>query len=313
MGRHSTFLKRAQQLSCKHPFSQPPFSQHGMARFQVSFINAAIQQWKDLRARLAAALDPTLGDACLKSRPVSPNFLPPQPHGIAFRPDRDAKSLLHPLDVEPGGKRNGLLFIPSTYDHKQPSPMILMLHGSDASGMNCAHLFRWEELEEHRVIMLLPDARDACGRTWDVNVGGFGADVRFIDRALKRLFENFNIDPSKICCAGFSDGASYALSIGLPNGSEGPHGPFTHIMALSPGFMRLSSLSPVRPKVFISHGVNDKVLDINHCSGHIAYRLESMGFPPPDAHQGSFIFHEFLGGHCVPTEVASRALRWFLD
>ncbi|KAF5833481.1 hypothetical protein DUNSADRAFT_10204 [Dunaliella salina] len=279
MGRHSTFLKRAQQLSCKHPFSQPPFSQHGMARFQVSFINAAIQQWKDLRARLAAALDPTLGDACLKSRPVSPNFLPPQPHGIAFRPDRDAKSLLHPLDVEPGGKRNGLLFIPSTYDHKQPSPMILMLHGSDASGMNCAHLFRWEELEEHRVIMLLPDARDACGRTWDVNVGGFGADVRFIDRALKRLFENFNIDPSKICCAGFSDGAS----------------------------------SPVRPKVFISHGVNDKVLDINHCSGHIAYRLESMGFPPPDAHQGSFIFHEFLGGHCVPTEVASRALRWFLD
>ncbi|KAF5833480.1 phospholipase/Carboxylesterase [Dunaliella salina] len=276
MGRHSTFLKRAQQLSCKHPFSQPPFSQHGMARFQVSFINAAIQQWKDLRARLAAALDPTLGDACLKSR-------------------------------------NGLLFIPSTYDHKQPSPMILMLHGSDASGMNCAHLFRWEELEEHRVIMLLPDARDACGRTWDVNVGGFGADVRFIDRALKRLFENFNIDPSKICCAGFSDGASYALSIGLPNGSEGPHGPFTHIMALSPGFMRLSSLSPVRPKVFISHGVNDKVLDINHCSGHIAYRLESMGFPPPDAHQGSFIFHEFLGGHCVPTEVASRALRWFLD
>ncbi|KAF5833484.1 phospholipase/Carboxylesterase [Dunaliella salina] len=242
MGRHSTFLKRAQQLSCKHPFSQPPFSQHGMARFQVSFINAAIQQWKDLRARLAAALDPTLGDACLKSR-------------------------------------NGLLFIPSTYDHKQPSPMILMLHGSDASGMNCAHLFRWEELEEHRVIMLLPDARDACGRTWDVNVGGFGADVRFIDRALKRLFENFNIDPSKICCAGFSDGAS----------------------------------SPVRPKVFISHGVNDKVLDINHCSGHIAYRLESMGFPPPDAHQGSFIFHEFLGGHCVPTEVASRALRWFLD
>ncbi|KAF5833485.1 hypothetical protein DUNSADRAFT_10204 [Dunaliella salina] len=184
MGRHSTFLKRAQQLSCKHPFSQPPFSQHGMARFQVSFINAAIQQWKDLRARLAAALDPTLGDACLKSRPVSPNFLPPQPHGIAFRPDRDAKSLLHPLDVEPGGKRNGLLFIPSTYDHKQPSPMILMLHGSDASGMNCAHLFRWEELEEHRVIMLLPDARDACGRTWDVNVGGFGADVRFIDSLL---------------------------------------------------------------------------------------------------------------------------------
>lgn len=38
-------------------------------------------------------------------------------------------------------------------------------------------------------------------------------------------------------CAGFSDGASYALSLGLPNGNL-----FSHIVAFSPGFMRAPTL-----------------------------------------------------------------------
>jgi len=36
--------------------------------------------------------------------------------------------------------------------------------------------------------------------------------VRFIDKALKHVFENFNINPKKVCCAGFSDGASVRQS-----------------------------------------------------------------------------------------------------
>ncbi len=55
---------------------------------------------------------------------------------------------------------------------------------------------------------------------------------------------------------GFSDGASYALSIGLTNGDL-----FTHVVAFSPGFA-----SPVtytgKPPVFVSHGTHDEVLPI---------------------------------------------------
>ncbi len=47
---------------------------------------------------------------------------------------------------------------------------------------------------------------------------------------------------------GFSDGASYALSLGVPNGDL-----FTHIVAFSPGFMRLPDQEPAgggrKPKV----------------------------------------------------------------
>ncbi len=66
--------------------------------------------------------------------------------------------------------------------------------------------------------------------------GGFGPDVRFIDKALSKVFGSYRIDPSHLAVAGFSDGASYALSLGLPNGDL-----FSHIIAFSPGFMRAPS------------------------------------------------------------------------
>ena len=54
-----------------------------------------------------------------------------------------------------------------------------------------------------------------------------------MDQAVHHVFERYSIDPGRIGLAGFSDGASYALSLGVANGDL-----FTHIMAFSPGFMR---------------------------------------------------------------------------
>ena len=42
-----------------------------------------------------------------------------------------------------------------------------------------------------------------------------------------------DVDRQRVCASGFSDGASYALSLGAANGDL-----FTHIAAFSPGFMR---------------------------------------------------------------------------
>lgn len=60
-------------------------------------------------------------------------------------------------------------------------------------------------------ILLAPDSR---GRTWDFILGDYGPDVRFIDRALDHVFKRYNVHPGHIGIAGFSDGASYALSLG---------------------------------------------------------------------------------------------------
>lgn len=65
------------------------------------------------------------------------------------------------------------------------------------------------------------------------NRSTFGPDVDYINKSLEYVFSRYLIDPRRLGLAGFSDGASYALSLGLPNGDL-----FSHIVAFSPGFMR---------------------------------------------------------------------------
>jgi phospholipase/carboxylesterase len=49
-------------------------------------------------------------------------------------------------------------------------------------------------------------------------MGGYGPDVEFIDRALDWAFDRLTLDIRKLAITGFSDGASYALSLGITNG-----------------------------------------------------------------------------------------------
>lgn len=69
--------------------------------------------------------------------------------------------------------------------------------------------------------------------TWDVIWNDYGTDVEQIDHALEDIFSRYSIDPDRIAVGGFSDGATYALSLGVTNGDL-----FKHIIAFSPGFMR---------------------------------------------------------------------------
>jgi len=106
------------------------------------------------------------------------------------------------------------------------------------------------------------------------------------------------IDPGHIAIAGFSDGASYALSLGLING-----GLFGDIIAFSPGFA-LPTRTEDAPAIFISHGREDPVLPIERCGRRIAVRLRSLGY--------DIDYREFAGGHVVPTEMVEAAFRRFL-
>jgi predicted esterase len=41
-------------------------------------------------------------------------------------------------------------------------------------------------------------------------------DVALIDQALSEIFNRYMVDASRLALGGFSDGASYALALGLP-------------------------------------------------------------------------------------------------
>jgi phospholipase/carboxylesterase len=192
-----------------------------------------------------------------------------------------------------GGKRDGLLLVPAAYRPEQPAPLVVLLHGAGARAEDILPAFR-AIAERLGIILLVPSS---VGPSWDAIVGDYGPDVRRLDAALQQVFDRYAVDPKRIGVAGFSDGASYALSLGVSNGTL-----FTHILAFSPGFMAPTTARG-RPKIFISHGVEDTVLPIERCSRRIVPLLRADHYDVD--------YREFAGGHAVPPALAEEAFQEF--
>jgi phospholipase/carboxylesterase len=151
---------------------------------------------------------------------------------------------LHALDLGPGPEV--LVRVPApSEDDAGPQRLVLTLHGAggDARG-GLAPLLPLADA--HRLLLVAPSSRDG---TWDViTQGGWGSDVRRIDDALTQVFATHPVDPTRLAISGFSDGASYALSLGLANADL-----FTHVIAFSPGFL-VPTPRTGTPHVYLSHG-----------------------------------------------------------
>jgi len=189
--------------------------------------------------------------------------------------------------------RDGLLYVPAGYGVGKRAPLALTLHGAGGDARSgISHILHLAD--EAGVVLLAPESR---GRTWDVLMGGYGPDVEFIDRALEGTFDQLALDTRRLAITGFSDGASYSLSLGLTNGDL-----FTHLIAFSPGFMAPATRRG-KPPVFVSHGTRDRVLPIERCSRRIVPQLDRAGY--------RVRYREFDGPHTVPESITREALRWF--
>ena len=173
-----------------------------------------------------------------------------------------------------------------------PLPLLVLLHGATGSGERILRRLGAAP-DEAGVAVLAPDSRDS---TWDAIGGRFGADVHFINRSLERVFDLVAVDPARIAVGGFSDGATYALSLGLINGDL-----FSRVLAFSPGFV-VPGAPHGQPQIFVSHGTDDSILPIDRCSRLIVPALQKRGY--------DVTFHEFPGGHEVPASIAREGLAW---
>lgn len=199
---------------------------------------------------------------------------------------------LHALGID--NKRDGLIYVPAGYRVDHPAPLLLLLHGAGGNARQGLSLLQ-NLADKNGLILLAPDSRE---QTWDVIVDRYGPDVSYIDRALEQTFNRYAIDQARIAVGGFSDGASYALSLGITNGDL-----FTHVIAFSPGFMASIGQKGL-PRLFISHGTQDRVLPINRCSSRIVPQVERAGY--------DVRYREFDGPHTVPSEIAREAVEWFV-
>ena len=214
------------------------------------------------------------------------------PFAFTARPSTPTRAITpghHRLGL--GESRDGALFVPKSYRAGTAHPLLVLLHGAGQSSsewIGAGSFIRM--LDARGILMLAPDSR---GATWEHRDP---RDVRFIDAALAWTFDRADIDPSRLALGGFSDGASFALSIGLYNGAL-----FPSLLAFSPGFIATEARRG-KPRVFVSHGMLDPVLPFGNARRIVAsLRAESYDVR----------FEQFAGGHTIEPLLASKALDWF--
>jgi phospholipase/carboxylesterase len=187
--------------------------------------------------------------------------------------------------------RDAILLVPADAG-TAPLPLLVLLHGAGGSGQRLLQRLN-TAVESAGIAVLAPDSR---GPTWDAIRGDFGGDVVFLGRALDRVFGMVAVDPARVTVGGFSDGATYALSLGLINGDV-----FPRVVAFSPGFV-VDGAPHGKSRFFISHGTSDPILPIDQCSRQIVPALKRRGY--------DVTFREFSGGHEVPPTIATEAMAW---
>lgn len=183
---------------------------------------------------------------------------------------------------------SGVAYAPSNV--QSPAPLLLFLHG--AGRVAEPFLDGWAAAADAAGVILL--APYSFASTWDAIGGAFGLDIGGINASLHWVFDRWQVDPARIACCGFSDGATYSLAVGRANGDL-----FARVIAFSPGF-----LIPVEqrqlPPILITHGTLDTVLPIERTSRVIVPALRGQGY--------AVDYREFEGGHAVPQGVANEVI-----
>jgi len=124
----------------------------------------------------------------------------------------------------------------------------------------------------------------------------YGKDLKALDLALADVFAKVAIDPARVGVMGFSDGATYAFSVGTANPQL-----FGTVIAFSPGPAFLGKSDPAQ-RIFISHGENDEVLPYSYTRGMVA-KLRVK--------RAAVTFEPFKGGHTVPKDIRAKAMALF--
>ena len=182
--------------------------------------------------------------------------------------------------------------VPSRYDPATRWPLAIFYRGAITPAEVYVEAFS-PFANEFGLVILAPEATDG---TWDLTLGGFGPDVVTTDQALAETFRRVHVDPARISICGFSDGGSYALSLGLTNGDF-----LTRIAAYAPGFLKPAARQG-RPAFFITHGTKDTVLPIDLTSRPIVSQLRGFGYQVD--------YREFDGPHAVSLPLARGSIRW---
>jgi predicted esterase len=172
--------------------------------------------------------------------------------------------------------------------------LVVVLHGAGGTAASGLEAFRggWNT---PGLVLIAPASK---GQTWSILRSEQDVDLESVNFALGEAYERCKIDRRRIGLGGFSDGATYALSLGVSNGDL-----FPAVMALSPGGVIGGNQVGI-PRFFVSHGTLDTVLPIAQAGDAVVKKLRAAGYP--------VTYRRFRGGHEASEATSAAAIRWFL-
>ena len=198
------------------------------------------------------------------------------------------------------GKSRAFLLTPDEIDPARSYPLITVLHGAGRQDEQLSKLFR-DEPERRQALFLIPRS---VLPTWDLLTGMGRDDLDFLEYAYDLIYRRYPIDPERQALLGYSDGASYALSVGLSNA-----GVFSAVMGWAAGFevidREAAASSPTKPRVLLEYGTHDPIFPFERIALPMRANLEQLGY--------TVEFRVDEGGKHWPSGTFhTEALDWFL-
>jgi len=202
--------------------------------------------------------------------------------------------------IERGASR-AVLLTPSVIDPDRRYPLVTVLHGA---GRQDEMLVRacGDEPEHRQAFFLIPRSVQS---TWDLVVGGGRPDLDFLEFAFDLIYRRYPIDMGRQVLVGYSDGASYALSIALSNPQI-----FSAALCWAAGYVMLDpgtlELEHAKPRVYLEYGTHDELFPFDQIALPMRDNLRRAGY------EVEFSVDE--GGRHWPSGNFQReALDWYFD
>ena len=150
--------------------------------------------------------------------------------------------------------------------------------------------------DEPGLVLIAPESK---GHTWSLLRSEQDLDLVSVNLALAEAYERCEIDRRRIAVGGFSDGATYALTLGLSNGDL-----FPAIMALSPGGI-IGGQAGRRPAGLRRSRHGRHVLPIERAGDAVVKQAPRRRLPVE--------YRRFRGGHEASTRRRTPRSSWFLE
>ena len=167
----------------------------------------------------------------------------------------------------------GYLLLPDPIEPARAYPLLTVRHGAGRQDELLVRAYRDEPARRDALFFIPRSTRP----TRDLIVGQDRPDLDFLEQAYGEIYGRFRIDHGRQALIGYSDGASYALAVGLSNPKM-----FSAVMGWAAGFVVFDSaaIAPTdpRPRVLLEHGTHDPVFPFEEIAVRNCAILRRLGY-----------------------------------